>query len=217
VPVTPVLVPDVPVLVPETPLPTLDDPPVALLALTPTQGATVAAVADPAEMAAPATLQFNGTICSMISTKLSGLEAPLAVVVVVVEVPPVEVEQAEEARAEPLAESPLPALAAGDALLAAPVAPIPLLGRADALLVVLVVELEPAVPLASRISMNTTRWPSVERLMKLPASTWFEELPLAPEVPVEEEDEEPADVPDVVDAEGVVNVPVHCPWVRTDW
>jgi hypothetical protein len=198
----PVLV-DVP-LEPLTP----DVPLVLVLVDTPEHGATVAEVNEVAlvdEISTPATLQFVGICCSMISTKLIGpalAEVPVVVVVVRVEVPPAEappaapvpemlelapaapdgLELAPVAAPEGLADDPV---AAPDGLaeepVAAPVAPL------DDVVVVVDVEV---VLGALRISMNATVWPLLLRFMKVPSMGMVEllvplvEVPLPPEVPV---------------------------------
>ncbi|MBV8087386.1 MAG: hypothetical protein JO247_21455 [Chloroflexi bacterium] len=146
---------------------------------------------------------------------------PLVLVVVVVEVLPVEVAPTAEERGEALLAAPTallllvpemsPELDAGEALLAAPVVPLlvePVAPRLlDGLLVLVavdVVEVDDGVRPVSRISMNTTRSPLVVRLMKLPARAWSAEplraVGLALEVVVAEP---------LLEVDGAANEPLH--------
>lgn len=170
------------------PLVALVPPPfVVELLLMPPQGATVGEVVVPplGVMVTPATLQFRGICCSMISTKLSCVPPLLMpVVVVLVELPLLAPVEAPLAAAEEPAGAPLGAV---EAPVAAPLA------AADAGVAVVVVVV-PETGLAARISRKTTVWPLLARFRKVPAMAGVpldepllvevlpvDEAPLAPE------------------------------------
>jgi hypothetical protein len=220
---TPVLV-EVPVvaLTPEVPVEVVADPPPDVE--TPPHGATVADVSEvelEGEISTPATLQFSGICCSMISTKLIGpalLPVAVLVVVVVLVLPPAEAPVAPpEGEVEAPAAAPdAPAALDGRALAAleAPTA-APLDGAALEVEVVVVVVEVPLIEPVLRMSMKATVWPLLLRFRNVPAmgiSCVPPEVLLIPVlVPA------PVELPVAAVPLAVAKVPLHWFWVSICW
>ncbi len=185
----------------------LDRPVVEVVAPdSPPHGATVGDVVAPplGVMVTPATLQFCGTCCSMISTKLiCWLLLPVVLEVVPVPVVP-----------DALLEAPTapPDAAGAEAPTAAPLAATPELDAP----VELVVVVDGPVAVAAWMSMNTTIWPLLATFMNVPAMAGEEELALVLLLPVAAllEPEVPVLLAPPLDA---ANEPVHWFWLSICW